>query len=81
LLINNPIKFIKNDIINKAKKEIIELDEDSDSSSSVSSDSSDSSGSGSKPKESKQEKKKEKIIQKKTPMQLVKESLPIFKYK
>ena len=34
ILINNPIKFIKNDIISKAKKEAIQIEDDSQSQSS-----------------------------------------------
>lgn len=71
ILINNPIKFIKNDILNKAKKEIVVEDSDESESDSSSKNS----------KISKKEQKQEKIEAYKSPMQRVKESLPIYKYR
>lgn len=68
---NNPINFIKKDIINRAKKQQVEVSSDSDSDS----------GSGSSSGASKRQLKQMKMQAKKNPMQLIKESLPIFKFR
>ena len=71
ILVNNPINFIKKDIINRAKKQQVEVSSDSDSDS----------GSGSSSGASKRQLKQMKMQAKKNPMQLIKESLPIFKFR
>lgn len=73
MVINNPIKFIKQDIANKAKKEqeLMRLQEEEESSSSSSS-SAEGEGEGDYEKPTKVKQKLEKIRAHKTPMELVK---------